>query len=585
MSRLRPGAGLLAGVLASLSVRAQPIPVPTDFLNELWYKNSLVYNLDVEVFKDSDNDGIGDFNGLTQQLGYLKNLGVDVIWLSPFQPTPNKDDGYDVSDFYRIDKRLGTERDFQTFMQQASRRDIRVMMDLVINHTSNEHPWFKEARRRKDSPYRSWYVWSKERPKDWNKGMVFPGVQTETWSYDSLAGEYFHHRFYRFQPDLNAQNPAVQTELRNVIRHWLKQGMAGFRLDAVPFFIEIPETGMTNPKHQYEMIPQLRQFVQWHKADAVLLGEINVEPNENKQYFGAEGGGLQMMFNFFANQHLFYAMATGDAKPLVKALEATQGIPVTAQWANFLRNHDEIDLGRLSNRDRAEVYKKFGPDTNMQLYDRGIRRRLAPMLQDPKLISLAYSLLFSLPGTPVLRYGEEIGMGDDLTLNERNSVRTPMQWSGARQGGFSGAAKTVRPVISKGAYAYAQVNVARQLQEPNSLLNQIRGFRELRKKYPGIGLGDWSLVDLNSSGLLAIRYEWEGRSLLMVHNLSTNPQEAQLPAELAGRTLTSLLKTTADPLVEVTPYSVRLDGYGYGWFLLGKENKDTKGETSRRANK
>ncbi|CCH52905.1 alpha amylase catalytic region [Fibrisoma limi BUZ 3] len=568
--------GLLALVLGSVATyvitkpstqkddAAKPIPVPTDFIEELWYKNRIIYNLDVEVFKDSDGNGVGDFKGLTQQLDYLKNLGVDAIWLAPFQPTPNQDDGYDVADYYAIDKRLGTQDDFSDFMQQASQRDIRVIMDLVINHTSDQHPWFKAARQDKNSPYRSWYVWSKQQPKDWDKGMVFPGVQTETWSYDSVAGEYFLHRFYRFQPDLNAQNPAVQTEIRNVIRHWLNQGIAGFRLDGVPFYIELPETGMTSPEHQYEMIPQLRQFTQWHKRDVTLLGEINVEPEENKQYFGKEGGGIHMMFNFYANQYLFYALASGEVKPLREALTSTKDIPATAQWAHFLRNHDEIDLGRLSDKDRSLVYEKFGPANNMQLYDRGIRRRLAPMLNNPAMLSMAYSLLYSLPGAPVIRYGEEIGMGDDLRLKERLAIRTPMQWSAEPNAGFSTADKTVRPVIDKGPYAYKQVNVADQQRDSTSLLNQITRFIRVRKAHPEIGWGSWSLMETDSPNLLVIRYDWKGRSLMMVHNFSNDAQEMQLPPDLARKPMVNLLETSAKASGDQG--KIRLAGYGYAWY-------------------
>ncbi|RIV19932.1 trehalose synthase [Fibrisoma montanum] len=545
---------------------SRPVPAPTDFIQELWYKNRIIYNLDVEVFKDSDGDGVGDFKGLTQQLDYLKNLGVDAIWLAPFQPTPNQDDGYDVADFYSIDKRLGTEQDFTQFMQEAGRRDIRIIMDLVINHTSDQHPWFRQARQDKNSPYRSWYVWSQERPKDWDKGMVFPGVQKETWSFDSVAGAYFHHRFYRFQPDLNAQNPAVQSEIRNVFRYWLDRGISGFRLDAVPFYIELPETGMTSPEHQYEMIPQLRQFTQWHKRDVALLGEINVEPAENKRYFGDQGGGLHMMFNFFANQHLFYALASGEVKPLKQALTDTKDIPATAQWAHFLRNHDEIDLGRLSDKDRSLVYDKFGPQKTMQLYDRGIRRRLAPMLNNPAMLSMAYSLLYSLPGAPVIRYGEEIGMGDDLRLKERMAIRTPMQWTSGRNAGFSTADKPVRPVIDNGPYAYSRVNVADQQRDSTSLLNQIARFIRVRRAHPEIGWGNWSLIETDSPHILAIRYDWKGRSLMMVHNFSNEAQAMKLPADLARKPVVNLLETTERP--SVGQGEIQLGGYGYAWYGL-----------------
>ncbi|RRB04941.1 alpha-amylase family protein [Larkinella rosea] len=555
------------------SKETPPAPVPTDFIQELWYKNSLIYSVDVEVFKDTDGNGFGDFKGLTQQLDYLKKLGVDAIWLAPFQPTPNRDDGYDVSDFYGIDPHLGTEADFAEFMQQAGQRNIRVMMDLVTNHTSDQHTWFQQAIRNPASPYRSWYVWSKELPKKHDRGMVFPGVQKTVWTFNPTAGAYFYHRFYDFQPDLNMQNPAVQQEMRKIVKHWLDKGIAGFRVDAVPFLIEIanPDFDPDKPEHQFDMISNLHQFIQWHKSDAILLGEANVDPKEQEPYFGKDGQGMQTMFNFFANQHLFYALATGEVNRLAKALEDTKDIPPTAQWAHFLRNHDEIDLGRLSETERDKVYARMGPDTTMQLYDRGIRRRLAPMLGDRRLIDLAYSLLFSLPGTPVIRYGEEIGMGDDLRLKERESIRTPMQWSNTPQGGFSTAAKTVHPVISRGDFQYAKVNVAAQLADSASLLNRVRSLAQLRKNCPEIGWGNWQLLPTDSPNVLAIRYDWQGRSLLMLHNFSPNPQRFRLATDTkAGLKLVSLLDKAENRPENDGKYPIQLTGYGYNWYRLQK---------------
>ncbi|MFC5407689.1 alpha-amylase family protein [Larkinella bovis] len=553
------------------SEETPPAPVPTDFIEELWYKNSLIYSVDVEVFKDTDGNGFGDFKGLTQQLDYLKNLGVDAIWLAPFQPTPNRDDGYDVADFYGIDRNLGTEADFDEFMRQAGRRNIRVMMDLVTNHTSDQHPWFQQAIRNPASPYRSWYVWSKELPAKHDRGMVFPGVQKTVWTFNPQAGAYYYHRFYDFQPDLNMQNPAVQREMRKIVRYWLNKGIAGFRLDAVPFLIEVanPDFDPDKPKHQFDMIAQLHQFIQWHKSDAIVLGEANVDPKEQEPYFGKDGQGMQTMFNFFANQHLFYALATGEVEGLAKALEDTKDIPPTAQWAQFLRNHDEIDLGRLSETERNKVYERFGPDTTMQLYDRGIRRRLAPMLGDRHLIDLAYSLLFSLPGTPVIRYGEEIGMGDDLLLNERESVRTPMQWTNAPNGGFSTAAKTVRPVIHQGAFGYDRVNVAAQLADSASLLNRVRSLARLRKSCPEIGWGEWQLLTTGSPNVLAIRYDWQGRSLLMLHNFSRDAQQFRLNAGTkAGQKLVSLLEKAETRVESDGKHAIQLGGYEYNWYQL-----------------
>lgn len=393
-------------------------------IEDLWHKNTVIYSLDLETFMDANGDGIGDFEGLIRRLDYLHSLNVDTIWLAPFQPTPNRDNGYDISDYYGVDARHGSSGDFVEFMHQAKRRGINVIIDLVVNHTSDEHRWFQSARGDKNSGFRDWYVWSKKRPDDWNKGMVFPGVQKSTWTYDSEAKEYYFHRFYDFQPDLNTNNPEVRAEIRRIMGYWLELGVAGFRLDAVPFIIETPNPGGGKHKQKFEYLSDMRHFLQWRCGDAILLGEANVLPGENRKYFGTKGDGIHMMFNFYVNQHLFYALATSEVKPLADALRATRSLPHTAQWAQFLRNHDELDLGRLTKEQMAKVFSRFGPEKRMQLYDRGIRRRLAPMLGERSQIELAYSVLFSLPGTPVIRYGDEIGMGDDLGLKERDAVRT-----------------------------------------------------------------------------------------------------------------------------------------------------------------
>ncbi|TLV01626.1 trehalose synthase [Dyadobacter luticola] len=535
--------------------------------DQLWFKNSIIYNLEVGTFKDSDGDGRGDFQGLIQKLDYLKALGVDAIWLAPFQPTPGQDDGYDVADFYSVDPRLGTGGDFADFMFQAQKRGIRVLMDLVINHTSEQHHWFRNARSSEKAKYRDWYVWSETLPKDHNKGMVFPGVQKSTWKKDSISGKYYYHRFYDFQPDLNFVNPEVVAECQKIIGFWLNQGISGFRLDAVPFIIEVPKTGTEKPKLDFKLLMDLRQFAQSRRADVAILGEANVEPEENLNYFGKNGEGMQLMFNFYANQFLFYALATGELAPFKEAITKTQMIPDASQWAHFLRNHDEIDLGRLTDKQRNQVYARFGPDSSMQLYDRGIRRRLASMLSNNrKHIELAYSLLFSLPGTPVIRYGDELGMGDDQSLKERISVRTPMQWSGARFGGFTSADSVFRPVISTGEFGYQKVNVDAETRDPSSLLSWTKEMIRLRKGSPEIGMGKYQVMDAKSASILAFRYDYEGETLVILHNFSDKPQTAQLP--LDGGTLIDLIghddqKTGAGP-------RIALDGYGYKWYRLNR---------------
>lgn len=543
---------------------------PRKIKENLWYKNSIIYNLEVGVFKDSDGDGRGDINGLIDKLDYLKMMGVDVIWLAPFQPSPGADDGYDVADYYGIDPKLGTAGDFAELMHQVKKRGMRVIMDLVINHTSAQHPWFQNARSSKDSRYRDWYVWSATKPKDADKGMVFPGVQKAVWTMDSVSREYYYHRFYPFQPDLNFMNPEVMQETQRIIGYWLNQGISGFRLDAVPFIIEVPRTGTEKPRLDFEFLNDIRQFTQSRQADAAILGEANVEPKDNVNYFGKNGEGIQMMFNFFANQHLFYAFATGDLKPFKKAMQETSEKPQSSQWAYFLRNHDEIDLGRLTDAQRQKVYDAMGPDTNMQLYDRGIRRRLAPMMgNDRRRLDMAYSLLFSLPGAPVIRYGEELGMGDDLRLKERLSVRTPMQWSGTKHAGFTEGDSTFRPVISGGEYGFQNLNAEAQWRDTTSLLHRVTSLIQMRKSCPEIGLGDAEVIDSGSEDVLAIRYQNEGNSLIILHNFAGRAAKATV-ATGEGKKLYNLFNKAGDISTSNGRAAVQLAPYGYAWYRVDR---------------
>ncbi|MGY3215069.1 alpha-amylase family glycosyl hydrolase [Mucilaginibacter sp. HD30] len=510
----------------------------TDNSTPAWYKQQVIYNLDVKTFKDSDGNGIGDFRGLSSKLGYLDSLGVTTLWLAPFQPSPLQDDGYDVTDYTGVDPRLGTTADFRQFMQAAKQHHIKVIMDVVLNHSSIQHPWF---RARPD-----WYVWSVKRPTDWDKGMGFPKVEKETWRLDSTTGKYFFHRFYNFQPDLNFQNKQVLAEAEHILTYWLKQGMDGFRLDAVPFIIDDPRPSAADPRHHFGILHALAQAVRKAKPDAVLLGEANVKPEETKDYFSKQGEGLDMMLNFEVNEYLFYALASGNAQPLQKALHATAEKPPKAQWVYFLRNHDEVDLGKLSKKEIKEVYEKMGPDTTMQLYDRGIRRRLAPMLNNNShLLKHAYALMLALPGTAVLRYGEEIGMGDDLALKERLSVRTPMQWNINFNAGFSTAPTLFRPVIATGTYGYPSVNVQKQQSDPNSLLTYTRRLLTLRKAHPEIAQGRWDVPDAGNKHCFIIRYHSDKGALLAVFNFSDKQQTITLPIDtstikdlISGRALT-----------------------------------------------
>ena len=542
-------------------------------INDLWYKNAVIYCLSVGTFMDANGDGIGDFQGLTRRLDYLHGLGITTIWLMPFQPSPCRDDGYDISDYYGVNSRHGTLGDFVEFTHGAEQRGIRVIMDLVVNHTSDRHPWFQEARRDPNSKYRDWYIWSDKKPPNAHKGMVFPGVQKSTWSYDKTARAWYFHRFYDFQPDLNTSNPHVQAEILKIMGFWIQLGVIGFRMDAVPFVISMKGPRVKKPVEQYDMLRSLREFLQWRAGDSIILAEANVLPETDMEYFGEDGDRMHMMFNFQVNQNLFYALAAADCRPLVRALKATKPRPATAQWGLFLRNHDELDLGRLTEEQRQHVFACFGPEKEMQLYERGIRRRLAPMLNgDRRRIELAYSLMFTLPGTPVIRYGDEIGMGDDLKLPERNCARTPMQWSTEPHAGFTKSDKPILPVISDGPYGYHHVNAAEQRRDPNSLLNWTERIIRMRKEVPEVGWGDFEVLSTRDPAILAIRYDWRNNSVLFVHNLDAIPREVEFSTGLRGteaRVLVNLLTDVHSRAGDDGKHHLLLEAYGYRWYRVG----------------
>lgn len=539
-------------------------------IEDLWYKNAVIYSLDLETFMDMNGDGVGDFEGLARRLDYLHAMGIDTVWLAPFQPTPNKDNGYDIRDYYGVDPRHGSSGNFVEFMHQAKKRGIKVIIDLVVNHTSDQHPWFQDARSSEDAKHRDWYVWSKKKPDDWDEGMVFPGEQEATWTYDKKAKAYYFHRFYEFQPDLNIDNPEVRAEIRRIMGYWLELGVAGFRVDAVPFLLETQVPGETKREIRFEYLHEFRKFLQWRRGDAVLLGEANVAPDESQQYFGEDGEGIHLMFNFYVNQYMFYALATADTKPLEEALEATRNKLHATQWAQFLRNHDELDLGRLTEEQRQKVFARFAPEKHMQLYDRGIRRRLSTMLGNQRQSELAYSLMFSLPGTPVIRYGDEIGMGDNLELEERNAVRTPMQWSGNGQAGFSEAEKLVHPLIDEGPYAYKHVNVETQRREPDSLLNWMTSLIRLRQECIEIGWGQWQIVNTGLAQVLGMHYSWEGSSLVILHNFDEKAHEVKLDLKQEKEAkLVDLMAISESVANEKGIHHITLDAYGYRWFRAG----------------
>jgi maltose alpha-D-glucosyltransferase / alpha-amylase len=538
-------------------------------IEDLWYKNAVVYCLDVEKYMDADGDGCGDFEGLSRRLDYLAGLGVTCLWLQPFYPSPNRDNGYDVSDFYGVHPKHGSSGDFVEFMNHAKALGLRVIVDLVVNHTSNEHPWFQSARSDPGSRFRDWYVWAEERPRDHDKGMVFPGTQKTTWSFDDASGLWYFHRFYDHQPDLNTSHPAVRNEITRIMGYWLELGVAGFRMDAVPFVIQRKGVGVER-ELDYEFLHELRHFLQWRCGDAILLAEANVPPDESMAYFGDEGDRLQLMLNFPVNQRLFYALATGDVGPLAWALQQTAHKPPAAQWVHFLRSHDELDLGRLSPEQRAEVFRALAPEKHMQLYDRGIRRRLAPMLgNDRRRLELAFSLLFSLPGTPMMQYGDEIGMGEDLTLDERDCARTPMQWTSDRHGGFSRAERTVRPCVEDGTFGYRRVNVAEQRREPQSLLNWTERRIRMRKECPELSWGDFVVLRTEAPDVLVLRYDFRGVSMVTLHNFAGRRQTLAVDPKTDGGNLLVDVFDDNHSRSENGTHRITLGPYGHRWYRVG----------------
>jgi maltose alpha-D-glucosyltransferase/alpha-amylase len=464
--------------------------------------------------------------------------------------------------------------DFVEFTRACHQRGIRVMMDLVVNHCSDQHPWFQTAIADPTSKYRDYFIWADKKPDDAHEGVIFPGVQETTWTHSKKAKAYYFHRFFEFQPDLNMANPQVQEEVLKIVGFWLELGISGFRIDAVPFLIAEEGINVNDPKPAYELLRRIREFAQWRRGDAVLLAEANIPAEEAKNYFGEDGDRLHMIFNFPVNQALFYALATADTKPLRKALEESHvaGRSDTAQWANFLRNHDELDIGRLPDDQKQAVFDAFGPDEDMQLYDRGIRRRLAPMLNgDNRRMELATSLMMTLPGTPVLRYGDEIGMGDDLSLPERDAARTAMQWSNEKNAGFSAGDKNVHALISDGPFSYCEVNVAKQRTDQNSLLNWTERTIRLRKEVPEVGWGDFIVFDTDPE-ILAMRYDWHESGTVFVHNLSDTRMECLLDVKNGdphSREMVCLQTDVRSIPDEDGRHRLLLEPYGYYWYRLG----------------
>ena len=541
--------------------------------SDVWWKNAVVYCLDVETYADGDGDGCGDFRGLTQRIDHLHRLGVTCLWLMPFYPTDERDDGYDITDYYGVDPRLGTLGDFVELVRTARDRGMRVIADLVVNHTSLHHPWFVESRSSRDSPKRDWYVWQDAPPSDGPQGVVFPDVESSLWQHDEATDQYYLHRFYTEQPDLNVANPAVRDEIARIMGFWTQLGLSGFRVDAVPFLLETE--GQDDAKDlpdPHDYLADLSAFLRRRNGEAVLLGEVNLPYPDTIPFYGDGRPELTMCFDFVGMQQMYLSLARGDAEPLAQTLRTRPLPPGDGHWATFVRNHDELTLDKLTDSQRQEVFAAFGPEEEHQVYGRGLRRRLPPMLGgDLRRIRTVYSLLFALPGTPVLFYGEEIGMGEDLRAEGRLAVRTVMQWEPGPGGGFSSADPSDFPApLTEGEFGPGRVNVRDQEADPDSLLAWVHRLVQAYRSCPELAWGEVAVLDPGPRArpVLAHSSTVDGHTVLTLHHFGDEeaPVALALP-DLAGRELCDVLDPAADP-VAVTDggaLEVTLPAYGCRW--------------------
>ena len=550
--------------------RARAVMLPKD---PLWYKDAIIYELHVRAFFDSNADGIGDFKGLTEKLDYLQDLGVTAIWLLPFYPSPLKDDGYDIADYYSINPIYGTLKDFRTLLQAAHERQLRVITELVVNHTSDQHPWFQRSRQATPgSPWRDFYVWSKTPDKYSEARIIFRDFEPSNWAWDPVAQAYYWHRFYAHQPDLNYDNPLVHKEIMRVLDFWLDMGVDGLRLDAVPYLYEREGTSCENLPETHNYLKSLRRHLDEKYGDRMLLAEANQWPEEAVTYFGSgEGDECHMAFHFPLMPRIFMSVRMEDRVPIVDILEQTPSIPKTSQWALFLRNHDELTLEMVTDEERDYMYRVYANDAKARI-NLGIRRRLAPLLgHDRKRIELLYLLLFSLPGTPVLYYGDEVGMGDNVFLGDRNGVRTPMQWNSDKNAGFSRASPHALylPIILDPEYHYEAVNVEVQQQNPHSLLWWMKRTLTLRKRYQAFGRGGLQFLQPENRKILAFIRHYEKENILVVANLSRFPQPVHLDlSAFQNHVLVELFGRANFPPITASPYFLTLAPHAAFWFAL-----------------
>ncbi len=541
-----------------------------------WHKDAVIYQLHVKSFFDANDDGFGDFEGLTQKLDYLASLGVNAIWLLPFYPSPQRDDGYDVLDYKSISPEFGSLADFKVFVDAAHARKMRVIIELVINHTSDQHPWFQRARHAPaGSRERDFYVWSDTDDKFADTRIIFVDSERSNWSWDPVAGAYFWHRFYSHQPDLNYHNPEVIEALLDIMRFWLDLGVDGFRLDAVPYLVERENTNNENLPETHELLKRIRKTLDASYPGVILLAEANQWPDEARDYFG-EGDECHMAFHFPLMPRIFMAVATGDRQPIVTIVEQTHDIPEDCQWAIFLRNHDELTLEMVTEAERNFMWDTYASDERARL-NLGIRRRLSPLMdQDRRRVELLQALLLSLPGSPVLYYGDEIGMGDNVELGDRNGVRTPMQWSDSRNGGFSNGDPEILalPPIDDARYGFRAINVEVQENDPHSLLNWIRRTLAIRSGHEAFARGHMRFVDTDNAAVIAYVREYGGDHVLCAANLSKIPQAADLDLrQYADQRPRELFGGAAFPIIGKRPYMLTFQPYGYFWLHLERHSK------------
>ena len=535
-----------------------------------WYKDAIIYQLHVKTFADSNGDGIGDFRGLTGKLDYIKDLGVDCLWLLPMYPSPFRDDGYDIADYGSIHPAYGTLDDFRECLAAAHDRGLKVVTELVLNHTSDQHQWFKEARRSRDDPRRDWYVWSDTDDKYAGVRIIFVDTERSNWTWDQESKQYYWHRFFSHQPDLNYDNPALREEMWKVMQFWLGLGVDGFRVDAVPYLIEREGTSCENLPETHDVMRFLRQRLNEHFSGRMLLAEANQSPEDVRHYFGS-GDEFHMAFHFPLMPRMFLALRLEDRKPLVDILQRTPEIPESCQWGIFLRNHDELTLEMVTDVERAYMYDEYASDPATRI-NVGIRRRLAPLLEgDRRRIELMNGLLMSMPGTPVIYYGDEIGMGDNIYLGDRNGVRTPMQWNGGWNAGFSSAdpERLAQPLISNAVFGYQAVNVEAQKRHDHSLLNWMSRLIKVRRSTRVFSRGSTTFLNPTNHRVLAFLRSFDQEQVLVVCNLAGTAQAVELDLQsLAGALPIEMFGKSVFPRIGELPYMLTLGPHSFFWFRL-----------------